>query len=206
MFYKIYKNKSPFNLFKVIPEKTFSYATSAADSILLIKIKRNFFKNTFFPSAIIEWNKLHPAIRNAESFGIFKSNILKFITSRSFFNCYNHKGIRLMTRLRLRLSDLHEHKFNHNFQNCINPLCSCGMDIESSSHFLLHCLLSDDKRITLLSTLSKIDCKLIKTNESSLTKTLLLVNSLFDTLFLTHPLITFYPMKDSKNLCSNLFE
>ena len=100
MFYKIYKNKSPFYLFNLIPEKTSSYATRNVDCISLIKIKHNFFKNTFFPSAIIEWNKLDLAIRNAESLGIFKSNILKFFrpTPRSFFNCYNHKGIRLMTR------------------------------------------------------------------------------------------------------------
>ena len=136
MFYKIYKNKSPFYLFNLIPEKT-SYTTRNTDCIPLIKIKHNFFKNTFFLSTIIEWNKLDHTIRYAESFGIFKSNILKLIrpTPRSFFNCYNHKGIRLMTRLRLGLSHLREHKFNHNFQNCINPLCSCGMDIESTPHF-----------------------------------------------------------------------
>ena len=84
-----------------------------------------------------------------------------------------------MTRLRLGLGHLSEHKFNHNFQNCINPLCSCGMDIESTSHFFLHCPLYDDKRITLLSTLNKIDCKLIETNES-LIETLLFGDSLFD--------------------------
>ena len=38
-----------------------------------------------------------------------------------------------MTPLRLGLSHLREHKFNHNFQNCINPLCGCGLDIESTS-------------------------------------------------------------------------
>ena len=42
-----------------------------------------------------------------------------------------------MTQLRLGLSHLREHKLNHNFQNCINPLCSCRMDIESTSHFFL---------------------------------------------------------------------
>ena len=78
-----------------------------------------------------------------------------------------------MTRLRLGLSHLREHNFNHNFQNCINPLCSCGMDF-------LHCPLFDDKRVTLLITLNKIDCKLIETNESSLIETLLFGNSLFD--------------------------
>ena len=79
---------------------TFYCAMRNVHCIPLIKIKHNFFKNTFFPSAIIEWNKLDLAIRNAESLGIFKSNILKFFrpTPRSFFNCYNHKGIRLMTR------------------------------------------------------------------------------------------------------------
>ena len=53
-----------------------------------IKSKHNFFKDTFFLSAIIEWNKLDPAIRNAESVGVFKGNILKFFrpTQRSLCN------------------------------------------------------------------------------------------------------------------------
>ena len=182
MFYKIYKNKSPFYLFNIIPEETSSYATRNVDCIPLIKINQSFFKSTFFPSAIIEWNKLDLTIRNTESFGIFKSNILKFIrpTPRSFFNCYNRNGIRLTIRLRLGLSHLREHKFNHNFQNLVNLLCSCGMDIESTSHFFLHCPLFDDKRITLFSTLNKTDCKLIETSEFSLIETLLFGNSLLD--------------------------
>ena len=110
--------------------------------------------------------------------------------------CYNHQGVRLMTRLGLGLSHLRENKFNHKFQNCINSLCSCGMDIESTSHFFLHCPLFDDKKITLLSTLNKTDCKLIKANESSLIETLLFGNSLFDlkknSLVLNAPLTTFY--------------
>ena len=161
---------------------TFSYAMRNVDCIPLIKIKHNFFKNTFLPSAIIEWNKLDLAIRNAESLGIFKSNIFKFFRPipRSFFNCYNHKGIRLMTQLRLGLSRLREHKFNHNFRNCINRLCSCAMDIESTSHLFIHCPLFDDETTTLLSTLNKIDCKLIETNKSSLIKPLLFGHSLFD--------------------------
>ena len=110
MFYKTYKNKSPFNLFKVIPGKTSSYATRNVDGIPLIKIKRNFLKSTLFPSAITELNKLDPTIWNAKSFGIFKTDILKFVrpTPRSVFNCCNHKGIRLITRLRVGLSHLRE--------------------------------------------------------------------------------------------------
>ena len=82
------------------------YATRNVDCIPGIKIKHNFFKNNFFPSTIIEWNKLVPAIRNAESFGIFKSNILKFSrpTPSSFFNCCNH-------------FILHNHSPEHSKQN-----------------------------------------------------------------------------------------
>ena len=84
-----------------------------------------------------------------------------------------------MTRLRLGLNHLRERKFNHHFQNCINPLCSCEMDIESTSPFSALSLF-DDKRITFLSTLSKLHSKLIETNEFSLTETLLFGNSLCD--------------------------
>ena len=79
MFYKIYENKGPLYLINLIQEKTSSHATRNVDCIPLIKIKHNFFKNTFIPSTIIEWNKLDLTIRNAESFGSFEkisSNLL----------------------------------------------------------------------------------------------------------------------------------
>ena len=56
------------------------------------------------------------------------------------------KGIRLITRLQLELSHLRKHKLKYNFQNCLNPHCSCGSSIESASHFLLHCPIFHDKR------------------------------------------------------------
>ena len=120
VIYKIYKNKSPFYHCNLLPEKTSSYTTRNANGFPLVKIEHNFFKNTFFSDANTAWNKLDLTIWNAESFVIFKSNILKFI--RNFLNCYNHKAIGLMTQLRLGLSHLREHQFNYNFQNCINPL------------------------------------------------------------------------------------
>ena len=53
-----------------------------------------------------------------------------------------------MTQLRLGLSHLHGHKFNHNFQNSTNPLCSCGMGMGSTSRCLLHFPLFGDKYST----------------------------------------------------------
>ena len=54
------------------------YSTRNANSIPRFKVKQNFFRNTFFPSVIIEWNKLDPVIQNAPSVKILKKNILKF--------------------------------------------------------------------------------------------------------------------------------
>ena len=66
------------------------------------------------------------------------SNLLE-PREEDIFSCYNRKVIRLMTRISLGLKHLRENKINHNFQNCINPFCNCGMDIESTSHFFLQC-------------------------------------------------------------------
>ena len=79
MFYKIYKNRSPQYLFKLISEKTHTYATRKVDNIPCFEIRHNFFKNSFFPSTIIEWNNLDPTLRNSKSFANFKNSILKFI-------------------------------------------------------------------------------------------------------------------------------
>ena len=182
MFDKIFKSKSLQYLYKLIPEKTSSYVTRNADNIPLFNIKRNFYKNSFFPSSIIEWNNLDPNVRNSEHFGIFKENILKFIRPKpnNFFNCCSLKGIKLIRRLRLELSHLLEHKFKYNFQNCLNPLCSCGSSIELTSHFLLHCPIFHDKRHTLLTTLNNIDCKILESADSYLTQTLLFGCTSFD--------------------------
>ena len=78
------------------------------------------------------------------------------------------------------MSHLREYKFKHNFRDCLNPICSCGLDIESTSHFLLHCSTFNDERYTLLSILNNIDCKLLELTKSSLSQTLLYGNTLFD--------------------------
>ena len=55
------------------------------------------------------------------------------------YNIHNPSGIKLLTRLRSGLSHLNEHKFNHNFDDCVNPFCTCSLELESTSHFFLHC-------------------------------------------------------------------
>ena len=98
------------------------------ENIPQLRTKHDFFKKSFFPSTIKEWNNLGPHIRKSKSIGIFKSNILNFIRSKlnNVNYCHNPKWIGLLTRFRLGLSHLREHKFKHSFQNCLNPLCFYG--------------------------------------------------------------------------------
>ena len=95
----------------------------------------------------------------------------------SFFDCHSPKGIKLIARLRLGLSHLREHKFKHSFKDTINPLCNCGQNIESSTHFFLHCTFFINERRTFLSTIRSLDSKLLDYTDYDLTQTLLFGNT-----------------------------
>ena len=75
------------------------------------------------------------------------------------------------------LQDLKEHKFKHNLQDTINPLCNCGQDIEPATHFFLHCPFFINERRTLLSTICSLDSKLFDCTDYDLTQTLLFGNT-----------------------------
>ena len=120
--------------------------------------------------------------KSAQGFENFKNTILKFLrpSPNSVFKCHNPQGIKFLARLRLGLSHFREPKFKHSFQDLLNPLCKCGFDVESTSHFLLHCPIYNNERSSLLSTIRNIDCKLLENTDSSLTQTLLYGNPSLD--------------------------
>ena len=95
-------------------------------------------------------------------------------------------GIKLVTRLRLGLSHLREHKFKHSFQDTLNPLCNCGMDVESSTHFLLQCPSYINERCTLMSNLNRINPQISQTSLQLLTNALLFGNSSYSDKTNTH--------------------
>ena len=178
-FYKILKDQSPQYLFNISPKLNRPYPTRNANNIPHFKVKHSFFKNNFFPSVITEWNKLDPEIRNAPSLNIFKKNILKFIrpTTNNIFGCRNLKGVNYLTRLRLGLSHLHKHKFKDNFQDTLNSICTCGCNVESTCHFLIHCPNFLTERKTLLNQITNIDSNILNQADATITKTLLFGNS-----------------------------
>ena len=79
--------------------------------------------------------------RKSESISIFKSKLLSFIrpVQTSIYNIFDPKGLTFLTGLRLGLSHLNEDRFRHDFQDCVNPICSCSLEIEDTSHYFLHC-------------------------------------------------------------------
>ena len=141
------------------------------------------FSRTLFSLIIIEWNKLDWEIKNSESIVTFKKRILSFIrpSANSTFNCHNPRGIKLLSRLRLGLSHLREHKFKHSFQDSLNPFCSCGKgEVESSSHYLLHCSNYSEERLALLNTIKNLDMSILQQGDSKFTSFLLFTDASSD--------------------------
>ena len=149
-----------------------SYRARQCNKIPAINVKHNFFRNTFFPSTIIEWNKLDWEIKNSESIERILS--LSRASPNSTFKCDKPRGIKLMSRLRLGLSHLREHKFKHKF-------CRCGKGVgEASSHYLLHCSNYSEERLALLNTIRNIDMPILQLSDSKFTSVLLFGDSSFN--------------------------
>ena len=93
------------------------------------------------------------------------------------YGIHNPTGLKLLIRLRLGLSHLNDHKFNHNFRDCINPLCSCSLSVENNVHFLLHCHHFSLQRQTLMNNIKSIDKDNINASNSDLVNILLFGSS-----------------------------
>ena len=154
--------------------------------------KQNTIFSKILSYRVIERNSLDHNIRKVGSFSVFKNNFLKFIrpTTISVFSCENHRGIKLITRLRVDLSYLREHKFKHSFQDTLNPILSCRFDIALTSHYVL-CPIHNYGSHTLLSTIKPFYLEIV-----------LLMNTLIYR-FLMQPLNISSQLKDLISLCFN---
>ena len=73
-----------------------------------------------------DWFKLDNSIKNSELISIFSGILLSLIrpNQSNVQNSFELIGLKFLTRIRLGFSHLNEHRFQHNFQDCMNPLCS----------------------------------------------------------------------------------
>ena len=126
-FFKLKTSGLPEYLFDLIPQNNHLYNTRSLEDVTTFYSRTDAFKYSFFPSTILEWNKLERKIRQSSTLLTFRNSLLKIgrPVPKPVYNIHNPNGINLLTRLRLGLSHLNEHKFNHNFKDCVNHFESC---------------------------------------------------------------------------------
>ena len=113
-----------------------STVTQVASNLLICQTE--LFLNSFLPFTISEWNKLDPGYKKVETYSLFRKNLLALRPIEdSIYSIYDPLGIKLLHRLRLRFSHLHEHKFRHNFADTRNPLGSCYLEIDSTESYTM---------------------------------------------------------------------
>ena len=139
--FKIMKNKVPIYLISLIPKREQAFNTRNKH-LPIYNCRTDCFKYSFFPCTFNDWFNLDlSSIRSSESISIFKSKSLSYIhpVQNNIFNIFDPPGLKLLTRLRIGFNHLNEHRFRHNFQECMNRVCFCRLEIEDTSHYLLHC-------------------------------------------------------------------
>ena len=67
-----------------------------------------------------------------------------------------------------------------NFQDCLNPLCSCSLQVETTNHYFLHCHYYNDICKTLLDTVKEITNRCLSDfNDETLVNLFLYGNSIY---------------------------
>ena len=132
--FKIINNEAPNYILTLIP-KSQQAITTSNNQIPSYHCRTNFFKYSFFPSTLQDWFNLNASIRAQTHLRYSKVDYYPSFVQFKANNIFDPIGLKLLTRLRLGCS----HLSHHNFQDCLNPLCSCSLEIEDTVHYLLHC-------------------------------------------------------------------
>ena len=159
------------------------YTFRNSDKILHFKTKHNFFKNSFFPSVIIEWKKLNPRLRRCDGYNVFKSNILKtvWLLLIGFLIAILLLESNISYEFDLDLVICESMNSNLTFRiHSILYATVVMMLIESAIHFFLHCPLYSYERHTLLNGSVNIDQTLLDNTDFSRTQILLFGNTTFN--------------------------
>ena len=180
LFYKVLYSKVPKYIHSLIP----SMRTSARqpNTFTSFYCRTEYFQNSFSPYVIREWNKLDPDKPNCLTYDSLRKALLNFIrpSENKIFNIHDQVGIKLITRLRLGFSHLLQHRFRHNFEDNLKPLCFCSIEAETTLHFFLQCQFFNDIREILMNDLMNIDRSLPSLSQDKLISVLLYRSDAFD--------------------------
>ena len=141
-FYKLITTHNASYLYEYAPQcREVSYNLRRNSNYENYAIRTESFSHSYFPYCVREWNQLDPQIKAQPSVSLFRKKLIELIrpNKRSVYKVVDLKGVQLLTRLRVKFSDLREHRFRHNF--FVTPVCMCNEDDETTEHYLLRCRL-----------------------------------------------------------------
>ncbi len=158
--YKITNSMTPEYLSNKLPPKKRPYLYSNHETLLFREFRchTSRYANSFFPDAVSTWNRIFGNFNFMPSIGEFKSHMISLIRpmAKSTFDIHDPIGLRFLFMLRLELSPLRSHKFNHNFADTDSNLCSCNDGAENTDHFFLKCSNFSNQRVFLLESVNNI--------------------------------------------------
>ena len=151
LYYKIVNGQSPAYLFDHVPNEAPRTLRKFVPKAPITRTQR--YANSFFPYCVNQWEALDSEIKSSTSVQTFKNKINEHIRPEPSLCCdHNRHGMRRLTQIRV---DLRDHRFNHSF-NCLSPRCPCGIEDETTSHFLVRCPRYKNLRLVYLSKISQI--------------------------------------------------
>ena len=177
ILYETIHTKHPMHLHSIIKNFLHPENSRLANKYLLrnVPCARSHYPKQFLPSTIRDWNQLDLIVQGSRTKPLFKNKILNLIRPKKslYFGLFSNQSIKYITLLRLGLSPLNSHKFNHHFINT-DEHCAVCCCTESTEHFLLTCPSYRLSRATLFRKVSSIlDKDLSTMPRSSVVSTLL---------------------------------
>ena len=130
LFYKFINNLTPgYTKDPIPPLRQSQYSFRNQDVVGRIVTRTEKFQSSFYPDCLTEWNNLDPEIRLAPSVAVFKKKLLAIIRppAKPVVGIHDPIGLSHLTQLRVGLSKLNLHKFQHNFRDTLDPMCPFRM-------------------------------------------------------------------------------
>ena len=183
-FFKLTMNQFPEYLYQLVPPlRSVKYNLRGANVHESNVERTNRFASTYFQNCIKEWNQLGISIRSSQTISELKRKLIQLVRPKrqSYFGVHDTEGIRYLTELRVKFSDLRERKFRHNF-HCLSPHCICDNDEKNNEHFNLHCPRCVNQRKDYLDEVSNlVGSGIFELTSNDLCTLLLYGNEQFDT-------------------------
>ena len=153
-------------------------------TFLVFSCKTEYFKNSFFPHAINEWNKFNPKIRCSSNYHVFRNVLLKFLSPAIYKSLQVPKFILPIQNKNVNKTEIRfqtaQCKFRHGFKGATNPLCCFSIEAETTAHYFLRCHFYNSNRATIMNDLENVSISFSTVSDNNLVSLHLYGDNKFD--------------------------